>query len=88
MHDFALHSTWNIPADVAAVWAALRKVRLWPAWWPYVKGVTELTAGHANGIGAMTRFHRATRLLYRIDIDIRTTAMAAGEQGLTGYLRG
>src|SRR5206468_3126127 len=75
MSDFVLNTRWLIPAPIDQVWNALHEVRHWPHWWPYVKAVTELAPGDADGIGATHRFVWATRLPYQVSFDMRTLRM-------------
>lgn len=73
MNEFVLVTCWTIPAPIEAVWAALHDVQQWPTWWPYVKQVTEIEPGDADGVGARHEFVWATRLPYRIAFEMRTT---------------
>ncbi|MCC7098504.1 MAG: SRPBCC family protein [Rubrivivax sp.] len=67
---FDLVSHWRLQAPVERVWAALVDPLGWPAWWPYVKRVQTLREGGADGIGSVRRIDWATRLPYRIVIEV------------------
>jgi hypothetical protein len=72
MNEFVLVTRWIIPAPIETVWTALHDVAQWPQWWKYVKQVTELEPGDAEGVGATRRFVWATRLPYHVRFDMRT----------------
>jgi hypothetical protein len=67
---FDLVSHWRLPAPVDEVWSALTQPETWPAWWPYVRSVHTLRAGAADGLGAVRRVEWATRLPYRVRVEI------------------
>lgn len=71
--EFVLTTRWLIPAPIEAVWALLHEVSGWPRWWKYVKQVTLVQRGDAEGIGARRRFVWATRLPYEIAFEMQTT---------------
>jgi uncharacterized protein YndB with AHSA1/START domain len=75
MNEFVLVTTWTIPAPIEAVWAVLHDVQHWPTWWPYVRQVTEIEPGDADGVGARRGFVWSSRLPYRIAFEMRTTQM-------------
>lgn len=71
--SFDLVSHWRLAAPVAPVWAALTCTQDWPRWWPYVRAVhllREGPAGNSGGVGSVRRIEWATRLPYRIVIDV------------------
>ena len=67
---FDLVSHWHIAAPVERVWAALADPESWPVWWPYVRSVRTLRQGDADGLGSVRRIEWATRLLYKIVIEV------------------
>lgn len=67
---FDLVSQWRIEAPVERVWAALTDSASWPQWWPYVLGVQTLSEGGADGVGSVRRIDWATRLPYRLQIEV------------------
>lgn len=67
---FDLVSQWRIEAPVERVWAALTDPDAWPRWWPYVLGVQTLREGGADGVGSVRRIDWATRLPYRLLIEV------------------
>ncbi|MBS0506633.1 MAG: SRPBCC family protein [Proteobacteria bacterium] len=67
---FDLVSHWRIHAPVERVWAALVDTPAWPLWWPYVLEVQTLRVGQASGVGTRRRLVWATRLPYRIVIEV------------------
>ncbi len=73
MNEFVLITNWMIPAPIETVWKAIQDVRKWPTWWRYVKEVSELGPGDADGLGATRRFVWATRLPYEITFGMHTT---------------
>lgn len=69
-HHFDLVSQWRIEAPADRVWAALTDPASWPRWWPYVREVRTLREGDAAGVGSVRRIDWATRLPYRIVIEV------------------
>lgn len=67
---FDLVSQWRIEAPAERVWAALTDPDAWPRWWPYVLGVQTLREGAADGVGSVRRMQWATRLPYRLLIEV------------------
>jgi uncharacterized protein YndB with AHSA1/START domain len=67
---FDLVSQWRIEAPAERVWAALTDPDAWPSWWPYVLAVQTLREGGADGVGSVRRIHWATRLPYRLLIEV------------------
>lgn len=67
---FDLVSQWRIHAPVERVWAALADPASWPRWWPYVREVRTLREGRADGVGSVRRIDWATRLPYRLVIEV------------------
>jgi len=68
---FDLASHWRIAAPVERVWAALNDPQAWPRWWPNVREVRTLRQGDpAGGMGTVWRIVWATRLPYRVVIDV------------------
>lgn len=67
---FDLVSQWRIEAPVERVWAALTDPDAWPRWWPYVLGVQTLRDGDPDGVGSVRRIQWATRLPYRLLIEV------------------
>lgn len=84
---FDLVSHWHIAAPVDRVWAALSDPESWPRWWPYVQAVRTLRAGDARGVGSIRRIHWATRLPYRIVIEVEAIEALRHER-LRGRSRG
>lgn len=84
---FDLLSHWRIDAPVERVWAALADPASWPRWWPHVRAVQTLREGDADGIGSLRRLHWATRLPYRIVIEVEAVE-ALRPQRLRGIARG
>ena len=68
--QFDLVSQWRIGAPAERVWAALTDPASWPRWWPYVRAVSTLHEGGADGVGSVRRIDWATRLPYRLVIDV------------------
>ncbi|MBS0461381.1 MAG: SRPBCC family protein [Proteobacteria bacterium] len=69
---FDLVSHWRIHAPVDRVWEALTNPAAWPHWWPYVRAVHTLREGGADGVGTLRRIDWATRLPYRIVIEVES----------------
>lgn len=67
---FDLVSHWRVYAPVERVWAALADPTSWPHWWPQVQQVRLLHEGGADGVGSVHRIDWATRLPYRIVIEV------------------
>jgi hypothetical protein len=90
-HHFDLVSHWHIPAPRADVWAALTDPETWPRWWPYVRAVRTLDAGHADGLHSVRRIHWATRLPYDLEIEVEAVELLRHERiraRSRGQLRG
>ncbi len=85
--SFDLVSHWRIRAPVERVWAALTDPASWPRWWPCVRAVRTLHEGGADGVGSVRRFDWATRLPYRIVIEVETVE-SVRLQRLRGRSRG
>lgn len=84
---FDLVSQWRIEAPVERVWAALTDPDAWPRWWPYVLAVQTLREGGADGVGSVRRMHWATRLPYRLLIEVEAVE-SVRLQRLRGRSRG
>ena len=63
--QFDLVTEWAFEAPLARVWAILRAVEDWPAWWPSVRRVEPVAAGDRDGVGAIHRLTWQTALPYR-----------------------
>lgn len=85
--QFDLVSHWHLQAPVERVWAALCDPAGWPRWWPYVRQVRTLREGGPDGLGSVRRIAWATRLPYRIVIDIEAVE-SVRHQRLRGRSRG
>ncbi len=84
---FDLVSHWRLAAPVERVWAALSSPESWPRWWPYVRRVQTLREGDAQGLGRVRRIEWATRLPYRLTIDVEAIE-AVKHDRLRGRSRG
>jgi carbon monoxide dehydrogenase subunit G len=84
---FDLVSHWRIEAPPERVWAALTDPERWPQWWPYVRSVSTLRPGGADGLGSVRRIEWATRLGYGIVIEVEAIEALHGER-LRGRSRG
>jgi len=88
---FDLVSQWRIAAPVEQVWAALAEPENWPGWWPHVRSVRTLRTGGADGLRTVRRIEWATRLPYRIVIDVETVEVIPQQRmraRSSGHLRG
>lgn len=70
---FDLQSHWHLEAPLEPVWQALTHPEQWPQWWPYVRRVTPLAEGAADGLGSVKRLEWGSRLGYGLGFDIETT---------------
>jgi uncharacterized membrane protein len=77
---FDLVSHWRIHAPIDRVWDALIDIERWALWWPYVRSVRALRSGRADGLGCQWRINWATRLPYRLLIDVETIDMKKPER--------
>jgi hypothetical protein len=84
---FDLVSQWRIHAPVDRVWAALTDPASWPRWWPYVRDVRTLHEGGPDGLGSVRRIDWATRLPYRVVIEVEAVE-SVRHQRLRGRSRG
>ena len=88
---FDLVSHWRVHAPIDRVWDALVDVERWARWWPYVRAVQSLRSGGSDGLGCQWRIEWATRLPYRLVIDVETIDMQKPERlrgRSMGQLRG
>jgi uncharacterized protein YndB with AHSA1/START domain len=88
---FDLVSHWRIKAPITLVWEVLTDIERWSLWWPYVRNVRSLRPGRADGLGCQWRIEWATRLPYRLLIDVETIDMKKPEHlrgRSTGQLQG
>ncbi len=69
--QFELVSHWDIAADIATVWDALRTPEDYPRWWPYVRRVVRLKANDASGVGAVYRYTWTSRLPYELSFEMQ-----------------
>lgn len=70
---FELTSEWRFDAPLERVWAELTAPENWPDWWRAVKKVEIVSAGDANGIGAVRRFTWGTALPYTLSFNMTAT---------------
>lgn len=70
---FDLVSHWRFAAPRERVWQALTQPEEWPRWWPFVRSVRTLRAGDGDGLGSVRRIEWATRLPYRLVIEVEST---------------
>jgi len=75
MRQYALVTHWHIAAAIDRVWDAIYRVEDWPSWWRFVKAVTVLSEGDADGVGAIRRFAWTSRLPYALTFEMRTAAV-------------
>jgi carbon monoxide dehydrogenase subunit G len=85
--NFELTTQWRIDAPVEQVWDALTDPESWPRWWPYVRAVQTLRTGGADGVGNVRRITWATRLPYRLAIEVEAVESVRFER-LLGRARG
>ncbi len=88
---FDLVSHWRIAAPRERVWEALTHPEDWPRWWPFVRSVRTLRAGDAEGLGSLRRIEWATRLPYRLVIEVEAVEVLRQERlraRSSGQLRG
>jgi hypothetical protein len=88
---FDLVSHWRIHAPITLVWEVLTDIERWPQWWSYVRNVRPLRPSRADGLGCQWRIEWATRLPYRLLIDVETIDMKKPERlrgRSTGQLQG
>lgn len=88
---YDLTTQWLLDASIERIWQALIVPEEWPRWWRYVRSVTTLRSGDADGIGAVRRYTWTSRLPYRLTFDMETIALvrpsviqAAARGELTG----
>ncbi|MCZ2440907.1 MAG: SRPBCC family protein [Burkholderiales bacterium] len=77
---FELVSHWQIRSPVQRVWDAIADPDAWPRWWPYVRRVSTLAAGGPGGVGSRRRIEWATRLPYRIVIEVENLESVAPQR--------
>jgi uncharacterized protein YndB with AHSA1/START domain len=73
---FELLSQWHVDAPIDSVWRALTQPEQWPRWWPYVRRVTPLVEGEADGLGSVKRFEWGSLLGYGLGFEVQTTEVA------------
>ncbi|MDB5669312.1 MAG: hypothetical protein JWO25_271 [Alphaproteobacteria bacterium] len=69
--DFDFLTEWRLRAPLDRIWARLRDVESWPAWWSSVAAVETLAPGDAEGIDAVHRLTWKTALPYRLAFETR-----------------
>ena len=69
MSEYSFVTTWKFNASIEKVWAIIRDMDSWPAWWKYVKSVKLITAGDADDIGSVRRIIWTTALPYELTFD-------------------
>lgn len=84
---FDLVTDWHVDAPVERVWSVLTDPASWPAWWRYVREVHTLHEGDAEGLGSVRRFVWATRLPYRLVIEVEAVEVQRPSR-LRGRSRG
>ncbi len=77
---FDLVSHWRFAEPGERVWQALTHPEEWPRWWPFVRSVHTLRAGDADGLGSVRRIEWATRLPYRLVIEVEAVEVLRGER--------
>jgi hypothetical protein len=90
MAEYAFATIWRLDAPIDRVYELIEDVTRWPAWWPSVLEVRELTPGE-EGVGAAFAFTFRGRLPYLLRFDLRTTRHeppTALEGRATGELEG
>lgn len=91
MAEYHLLTVWHIEAPLEEVFAAIENSLRWPHWWPSVRGVDQISAGDAKGIGNVRRYVWQGKLPYRVVFDVCATQideLAALEGVATGDLAG
>jgi len=78
-HHFDLVSHWRLEAPPERVWAALVDTHNWPRWWPFVRRVDDLRGGDVRGVGRVRRIEWATRLSYRLHLEMEVVDVVKGE---------
>lgn len=73
MREYLFHTHWRLDADIERVWQAIHDAERWPRWWRFVKSVTPLQPGDADGVGAVRRIVWTSRLPYQLAFDARVT---------------
>ncbi len=89
MREYEFCDEWRVAADPAQVWEVVRRVELWPTWWPSVRSVTEV--GTAGTAPAAWRFVFQTRLPYRMEFTahvVRDDPLHGAETTVTGRVEG
>jgi uncharacterized protein YndB with AHSA1/START domain len=94
--DYRFLTTWLIGAPREDVFQAIWDSEQWPSWWRGVESVLELEEGDDEGVGSLGRYVWKSRLPYRLEFEMRTTAVdrprsmegsASGELTGTGRWR-
>jgi hypothetical protein len=75
MAEYRLLTVWRFDAPLEAVYAAVSEPLRWPEWWPDARGVEQLRAGRADGVGRLFHCVWQGRLPYRLDFDLLATRM-------------
>jgi hypothetical protein len=73
MAAYTFVTRWRVEAPVERVWDAIYHSQHWPAWWPGVERVVEVTKGDEDGVGSVRRYTWKSRLPYRLSFEMRTT---------------
>jgi uncharacterized protein YndB with AHSA1/START domain len=68
-------TTWLLDAPRADIFQAIWDSERWPSWWRGVESVVELEPGDEEGVGSLGRYVWKSKLPYRLEFDMRTTAV-------------
>ena len=75
MASYRFLTTWVIGAPRERVFEAIHDAERWPSWWKGVESVVELEPGDDEGVGSLGRYVWKSRLPYRLEFEVRTTAV-------------
>jgi hypothetical protein len=75
VRPYLFESAWHLPGTRAQVWEAVLRVEDWPSWWPAVRAVRVLDAGHDGGLDRRIEYLLHAPLGYRLAVCTRTTTL-------------
>jgi len=75
MAEYRFLTTWLLEAERERVWDAIYESERWPEWWRGVLETERLTAGEEDGLGQVGRYVWRSKLPYKLEFTMRTTAV-------------
>lgn len=75
MSEYRFLTTWLLDTERERVWDAIYESERWPEWWRGVVEAERLSEGELGGLGQVGRYVWRSRLPYRVEFTVTTTAV-------------